>query len=115
MSENPRRDPGLQPERTALAWQRSALSLAGVSAVVARLTYGVVGPLAVVVLATGLAHTAVLFATSQRHYRVRLGMPATRAALRPWAAGVHSALLSAQVVLLGVCVLAAVLTQAPAT
>ena len=117
--------PGLPTERTALAWQRSALSLAGVSVVVARITYEAVGPLALVVLAIGLGHTAVLFATSQRHYRERSGMPAAprgarlarvnRVALRPWSAGVHSALLSVQVVLLGVCVLADVLTHAPAT
>ena len=45
---SPPRDPGLQPERTALAWQRTGLALAGASVVVARLTFSTVGVLAVV-------------------------------------------------------------------
>ncbi len=108
-SELPR-DPGLQPERTALAWQRSALSLAGVSAVVARLTFDTVGWVAVFVLVTGLGHAAVVFATSQRHYHRRTGVAGRRRA--PWPAGVHSALLGGQVLLLGALVVAEIVTHA---
>lgn len=102
-ASGPPRDPGLQPERTALAWQRSALSLAGASAIVARLTFDTVGWAALFVLATGLGHSAVVFATSQRHYRARTGVEPGR--LRPWPAGVHSALLGGQVLLLGTLVI----------
>jgi putative membrane protein len=38
-SERSTTDTGLQAERTALAWRRSAISLLGASAVLARLTY----------------------------------------------------------------------------
>ena len=67
------RDPGLQPERTALAWQRSALALAVATIVVGRLTFSTVGLVALLVVALGLGHTAVIFATAHRHYRMRTG------------------------------------------
>jgi putative membrane protein len=91
------RDPGLQPERTALAWQRSALALAGATIVVGRLTFSAVGVIALLVVALGVGHAAVIFATAQRHYRVRTGAAQTR----PWPTAVHAVLLSAQVVALG--------------
>ena len=87
------RDPGLQPERTTLAWQRSALALAGATIVVGRLTFGTVGAIALIVVALGVAHAAVIFATAQRHYRIRTG--ATQA--KQWPTGVHAILLSVQV------------------
>ena len=106
MTEGPvSRDPGLQPERTALAWQRSALALAGATIVIGRLTFSAVGLIAVAVVALGVAHAAVVFATSQRHYRLRTGDVPTRT----WPTGVHAALLSAQVAALGVLELLAVL------
>jgi len=94
------RDPGLQPERTVLAWQRTALSLAVAAAVVARLTAGVLGPLVLVVLALCLAHSARLFVTSRRSYGVRTG-GGVNPARPPSAVGIHAALLCGQVVLLG--------------
>jgi uncharacterized membrane protein YidH (DUF202 family) len=77
------RDPGLQPERTALAWQRSALALAVATIVVGRLTFESAGLLALLVVVLGLTHTAALFVLS------RTGQPR--------AVGVHGVLLSAQI------------------
>jgi putative membrane protein len=91
------RDPGLQPERTALAWQRSALALAGATIVVGRLTFSAVGIVALLVVALGVGHAAVIFATAQRHYRVRTGAPQAK----PWPTAVHAVLLSLQVAALG--------------
>jgi putative membrane protein len=99
VTEGPvQRDPGLQPERTALAWQRSALALAAATIVVGRLTFSAVGLVALLVVALGVVHAAVIFATAQRHYRLRTGEPH----LSTWPTGVHAALLSAQVAALGV-------------
>jgi uncharacterized membrane protein YidH (DUF202 family) len=92
------RDPGLQPERTALAWQRSALALAAATIVVGRLTFSAVGLVALLVVALGVVHAALIFATSRRHYRLRTG----ETHLSTWPTGVHGALLSAQVAALGV-------------
>jgi uncharacterized membrane protein YidH (DUF202 family) len=99
------RDPGLQPERTALAWQRSALALAAATIVIGRLTFSAVGLVALVVVALGVAHAAVVFATARRHYRLRTGEPN----VSTWSTGVHAALLSAQVAALGVLETLAVL------
>jgi uncharacterized membrane protein YidH (DUF202 family) len=92
------RDPGLQPERTALSWQRSALALAAATIVIGRLTFSAVGLVALFVVAVGVIHAAVVFATAHRHYRLRTGEPD----LSTWPTGVHAALLSAQVAALGV-------------
>ncbi len=91
------RDPGLQPERTVLAWHRSALALAGASVVVGRLTFGSVGLVALPVVALGLVHATVIFATSHRHYLVRTGA----AAADSWPTALHAALLCVQVAALG--------------
>jgi uncharacterized membrane protein YidH (DUF202 family) len=91
------RDPGLQPERTALAWQRTGLALAGASVVVARLTFSTVGILAFVAALSGLAHAVMVFVVQRRLYRMR----ATGRETAHWPTGVHAALLSGQVVLLG--------------
>lgn len=96
------RDPGLQPERTVLAWQRTALSLAVAATVVARLTTGVLGPLVLVVLALCLAHSARLFVTSRRSYGTRMDDAAGGGPRPPATVGVHAVLLCGQVLLLGV-------------
>ena len=44
-------DRGLQPERTRLAWQRTALSLVAASAVLARIAYDRIGLFALISLA----------------------------------------------------------------
>jgi uncharacterized membrane protein YidH (DUF202 family) len=92
------RDPGLQPERTALAWQRSALALAVATIVVGRLTFSTVGLVALLVVALGLGHTAVIFATAHRRYRMRTGAQQGTG----WPTAVHAVLLSVQVAALGV-------------
>ncbi|MEO7235780.1 MAG: DUF202 domain-containing protein [Lapillicoccus sp.] len=93
----PPRDPGLQPERTALAWQRTGLALAGASVVVARLTFETVGVVALLAAMSGLAHAGVLFVVQGRLYRIRsTGQDAPH-----WPTAVHAVLLCAQVVLLG--------------
>ena len=99
------RNPGLQPERTALAWQRSALALAAATIVIGRLTFSAVGLAALLVVALGLVHASVVFATAQRHYRLRTGGPQ----VSTWPIGVHAALLSAQVAALGILEIVAVL------
>jgi uncharacterized membrane protein YidH (DUF202 family) len=106
VTEEPvRRDAGLQPERTALAWQRSALALAAATIVIGRLTFSAVGLVALFIVALGVTHAAVVFATAQRHYRLRTG----EGHMATWPTGVHAALLSAQVTALGVLETVAVL------
>jgi uncharacterized membrane protein YidH (DUF202 family) len=106
VTEEPvRRDAGLQPERTALAWQRSALALAAATIVIGRLTFSAVGLVALFIAALGVTHAAVVFATAQRHYRLRTG----EAYVSTWPTGVHAALLSGQVAALGVLETLAVL------
>jgi uncharacterized membrane protein YidH (DUF202 family) len=54
----PARDPGLQPERTRLAWRRTALALTGVALLAARLAVHPVTP----VRLAGLVAVAALWA-----------------------------------------------------
>lgn len=100
MSVGTVRDRGLQAERTTLAWSRTALSLAGLSVLVARSLLAQVG-VAVAVLAlavTFVAAAAMLGA--QRRYR-RWTVVAGQA-YRP---GVANAALAALVTLLAIAVL----------
>jgi putative membrane protein len=90
------RDPGLQPERTVLAWQRSSLALAGASVLMARLTVTTAGVVALAAALSGLAHAAVIFIVQRRHYR----RPWTSTKRPEWPTGVHAALLALQVALL---------------
>lgn len=61
--------PGLQNERTALAWQRTALSLLAAAAAVARLTYEELGTWSLLCLLLTLPFGAWVFRESRRRYR----------------------------------------------
>ncbi len=103
------RDPGLQPERTALAWQRTALSMAAAVLIVVRLTVGSLGALALAVLVFCVGHAVVLFRHSGRRYDVRTGSSARQ----PWSVGLHGALLALQVLLLALLEVTALLVTPP--
>jgi len=105
----PPRDPGLQPERTALAWQRTALSMGAAVLVVVRLTVGSLGAIALAVLVFCVAHAAVVFGHAQRRYGARTGS-STRQTL---AVGLHGALLALQVILLAALEVAALVGAPP--
>lgn len=61
-------DPGLQPERTALAWRRTTLALIGLSLGATRLTWHVLGPFALGFAVAGVALGAWLTAHEQKRY-----------------------------------------------
>jgi uncharacterized membrane protein YidH (DUF202 family) len=62
-------DPGLQGERTLLAWRRTALALGVASAVEARLALPVLGAGAVVVGVLGVLGAAAAYVAAGRRYR----------------------------------------------
>jgi uncharacterized membrane protein YidH (DUF202 family) len=64
-------DPGLQPERTALAWRRTALALVIGSLLGLRVLPALLGPVGLLVAAAGvIAALAVLAAAHLRYRRV---------------------------------------------
>lgn len=73
-------DPGTANARTALAWQRTALSLVGAAAVLARLTWSTLGAVALVPLAAALVLSLWVFAESRGRYAHDAG---TRSRQRP--------------------------------
>ena len=66
MTRNALVDPGLQPERTALAWRRTVLALAVGALVSLRLMSPVLGVWSVAVGLTGLALAAAMWVLSAR-------------------------------------------------
>lgn len=64
-----RRDPGLQPERTGLAWQRVALAVMICSALVARSLVDPAIGVAVAVLVSGLIAAVVIVVNATRRER----------------------------------------------
>jgi Predicted membrane protein len=62
-------DPGLQPERTALAWRRTGLALLAGSLVGTRILPEALGPLAAIPALTGVTASAALLYAIQSRYR----------------------------------------------
>jgi hypothetical protein len=62
-------DPGLQPERTALAWRRTGLAVAVGAVAGARVLAPVLGAASVAVAVLGLALAALFFLGSTRRAR----------------------------------------------
>lgn len=91
------RDPGGQNERTSLAWQRTALSIAAGSAILARLTLAEIGVWALVVFVVSLALSTLTLLSTRWEYRRRASLPAPRFGLRE---GTRAALLTGNVVIL---------------
>lgn len=63
------RDPGLQPERTVLAWRRTLLALAVGALVAVRVLPPVLGDWTIALALGGLAVVAVLWAVAGRRHR----------------------------------------------
>ena len=62
-------DTGLQAERTALAWQRTALAMAVGAVGAGRLAAPVLGPISLVLAGAGLLQALAVAATARRRYR----------------------------------------------
>lgn len=62
-------DPGLQPERTLLAWGRTCLALGAAATVAVRLAADVLGPASAVLGAVGIATALGAFLVAVRRYR----------------------------------------------
>ncbi len=62
-------DPGLQPERTALAWRRTSLALVALCLGLTRLAWGALGPAALLLAVVGAAGAAWLMVHERRRYR----------------------------------------------
>jgi uncharacterized membrane protein YidH (DUF202 family) len=67
------RETGTQNERTELAWQRTALSLVGGSAVITRLTFARLGTLALTLLVVALPLSLWVLLESRLRYRREAG------------------------------------------
>lgn len=61
-------DPGVSNERTALAWQRTGLSILASAAIVARLTWSELGVLAAVLLGGSVLLSGWVFWESRARY-----------------------------------------------
>jgi uncharacterized membrane protein YidH (DUF202 family) len=62
-------DLGLQAERTALAWQRTALAMAVGALVAGRLAGAAFGAVSLVVVVLGVVQAVVVLEASRRRYR----------------------------------------------
>lgn len=98
-------DAGIANERTALAWQRTALSLVTAAAILARLTWTRLGVGALVVLGLAMVLAAWVFLESRNRYRRTARAEAQRTAR----GGKTSFLLAVSAALLGAAELSALL------
>ncbi|WP_432543344.1 DUF202 domain-containing protein [Kineococcus sp. SYSU DK002] len=95
-------DPGLQPERTALAWRRTALALVVVSLGAARLLPAQLGAGAVALGAAGAAcGVAVHVLAGRRAHRTTARLLATGDLVHPRSGGGLLAVVAGAVTLLG--------------
>lgn len=78
---SPLADPGLQNERTALAWRRTALSLLVATATMAKVTATTWHAGALAWLLVGVPGAAGMLVVSSRTYRARRARPTSRS---PW-------------------------------
>lgn len=62
-------DPGLQPERTSLAWQRTALALIGLAIAFPKVSWPLLGPWSLPLTVGLLTGSAVLLVAGHRRYR----------------------------------------------
>lgn len=74
MSPSHAEDTGLSNERTALAWQRTALSLVAGAAILGRLTFDRLGWLAISLLAIAIGLCIWVFAESRWRYAQQRGL-----------------------------------------
>ncbi|WP_157074565.1 DUF202 domain-containing protein [Janibacter corallicola] len=70
--------PGFQPERTVLAWQRTALACAAGAALIARHTATVLGPIVLVIFTATLALSVVAFVLGRHRYEIAADEPSRR-------------------------------------
>ena len=90
-------DPGVSNERTALAWQRTALSLIAASAVIARLTWSRLGVVAVAALTVATLLSLWVFVESRGRYAHDAGSGSrgrSRGGRAPAAVAVATALIA---------------------
>lgn len=94
-------DPGLQPERTALAWRRAGLSLGAGSLLLTRVLAETAGALALLVGGLGVLAAVAVLVVAERRYRSQhrrlvnaAGLPVALAAgALPFLVAVTTALL----------------------
>lgn len=80
-------DPGLQPERTALAWRRTGLALLVGSFVAARILPELLGAWSALLGLTGVVISGILLAMIHRRYRGHHGQLTTAGDRAPIADG----------------------------
>jgi uncharacterized membrane protein YidH (DUF202 family) len=102
-------DPGAQNERTALAWQRTALSLMAGSAVLARLTYERLGLLSLAGVSIAFVLSCWVFWESPRRYAHSAGVRLRRRDR----GGRSSVALTVSVALIALTELAAIAVSRP--
>lgn len=106
-------DPGLQPERTALAWRRTGLALGGASLLLARVFAETSLPLALMVGGGGVGAAIILMLAVDRRYRTHHRRLTAAPGVRiPLAEGVLPALVAAITVAFGIAAVAAVTLSA---
>ncbi|MCZ9884935.1 DUF202 domain-containing protein [Arthrobacter sp. B2a2-09] len=101
-------DPGLQPERTALAWRRTGLALLVASLASAKVLPSVVGPWSVLIGTGGVLGAIALLFRAQRRYRRLHRMLAAGGTPESVANGRLVATIALSVVIVGLVLLIAI-------